>query len=508
MTVLKRNITFNLIGQFLVMALGFISFKYIYKDLGEDALGIIYFSLMLSVLFSSVLDLGLSKTTVREIAAHQGDDPEYIMKLTQTFSLFYWLIYVLVTTLLVFILPAIVDSWITLSTMPVELAYNVLLVIGVTSLLVIPKTFLSSICIGLQRMDVSNSIDVVIAFMQQLGIVMLLLLGQDVMSVAYWLAVTNILRILVYYIFVSKLLSIDAMLPLFTMSVIYRIKYYTSRMLLASLVLVIHKQLDKVLISKLLPIGILGIYSFVYTSMAKTSLVTGAIAQAAFPDFTELEKKGQPKKLLDRFFTLQDFLIFGSAPIFSAVIFFTLPLFTFLLDESKAEEIQLTVLLLSISFYLNAVLRLVRTYMFAVGKPGYIIKSDILSLFVVLPVSVLLIIKMGMEGAAIAWIFFYLVCAIYVIPRVYKREFGRPARMWFKSVLSVMILSSVTYIPFYLLAFTFYAENIFLLVLFFIAATMIYSAIALNMIGCGLQRLVLEHVPNSNLLLFNLKKYE
>jgi len=231
MSALRKNIIFNLFGQTSVILLGFISFKYIYAGLGDDALGIIYFSLMLSALLTSALDMGLSKTTIREMAAHHDSEPGYIKKLTQTFSLFYLLAYLLVTLLFVLFLPVIVDNWINLTTMENEMAHYVLLLIGTTALLAIPKTFMSSICIGMQRMDVNNSIDVSVALLQQLGLVLLLVAGKNIVVIAYWLAATNILRVLTYFVFISRLLSPDALFPWFSMDVVRRIKEYTSKMM-------------------------------------------------------------------------------------------------------------------------------------------------------------------------------------------------------------------------------------------------------------------------------------
>jgi len=45
MSKLTKNIIFNLIGQSILLVLGFVAVRYIYRGLGEDALGIICFAL-------------------------------------------------------------------------------------------------------------------------------------------------------------------------------------------------------------------------------------------------------------------------------------------------------------------------------------------------------------------------------------------------------------------------------------------------------------------------------
>lgn len=495
MSILRRNITFNFFGQIFVALLGFISIKYIYSDLGEDALGIIYFSLILSTLFASALDMGLSKTTIREVAAHQQDNPDYINKLVQTFSLFYWSAYLIIVIGLIIFLPDIVGSWINLSTMTRDTAYFAILIISVSSLLSIPKMFLSSICVGLQRMDVNNGIDVAVAILQQLGMILFLMAGGDIITVSYWIAATNVLRIILYLFFISRLNSLKAIIPSFSMEVIRNIREYASKTFLASLILLVHKQLDKLIISKLMPIGVLGIYSLVFSTLSKTSLATEAVAKAVFPIFTDLEKRKEQENLFEKFFTLQDLLVFGTIPVYAFVIFMAYPLFTFLLDAAKAEILHITIYLLSISFYLNAALRLIRTYAFAVSKPEYVVKSDFLSLFIVTPLAVLLIFKMGMKGAAIAWIIFYALCAVYMVPRVYRRELHQSGLIWLASLLKAVVSACIAYIPMGLFVHKYYFGSTLSILTCYILSSLLYAVISINIIGENLQKVVLSYLP-------------
>lgn len=503
LTILQKNIIFNMIGQVTVSVLGFLSFKYIYSLLGDDALGLIYFSLMLSTALTSALDMGLSRTIIREVSAHHGCSPHYVKKLTQTFSLFYSLAYGLMAFFFVLFLPTIVDSWIKLSIMNKELASKVLYIIGVTSLLMIPKAFFSSICIGMQRMDINNSIEIFITALQQLGMVLLLIEGSDVIVVAYWLASTNIFRIILYAVIVSRLLSIKHLLPRFSAEVLTRVKVYTTKMMWISLLLVVHKQLDKVLISKFLPIGILGVYSFTYTSISKTTLITGSVAQAVFPVFSELEAKKEHKKLINNYFTLQNLIVFGTVPIFALATFFTIPLFTFLLDAQKAKMLQLPILLLVISFYLNATLRILSTYVSATGRPEYIIKSNVLALFCVTPLTVLLIGKLGILGATISWIAYYIIGALYLVPLVYRREFDRSPFVWLKPILTVILGVCLTYIPAWNASRLFFSDSLFVQFALFVLSTILYGVFAINMSGKGVQKLILDNIPYAKIFMFS-----
>lgn len=75
-------------------------FLYVFKQLGEDALGIIYFTLTMNGVLCSVLEMGICSTTVREVSGHFHEDSEYIGELVRTASLFYWGAYILLAGVL------------------------------------------------------------------------------------------------------------------------------------------------------------------------------------------------------------------------------------------------------------------------------------------------------------------------------------------------------------------------------------------------------------------------
>ena len=100
MSKLSKNIIYNLLGQGLVVIISLVAIKYIFKQLGGDMLGIIYFSLAFSTVLYAVLEVGICSTTIREVAAHSESEPEYIRGMIKTASLFYWSAYCLLAIII------------------------------------------------------------------------------------------------------------------------------------------------------------------------------------------------------------------------------------------------------------------------------------------------------------------------------------------------------------------------------------------------------------------------
>jgi O-antigen/teichoic acid export membrane protein len=85
---LSKNIVYNFLGQTLLLVLGFIAVRYIFRQLGEDALGIIYFTATMTAILSGVLEKGIYSTTIREVASNIYKEPGYIQSFIQTGSFF------------------------------------------------------------------------------------------------------------------------------------------------------------------------------------------------------------------------------------------------------------------------------------------------------------------------------------------------------------------------------------------------------------------------------------
>src|SRR5579864_2858168 len=95
MSRLSRNIIYNGLGQGLSVILSLVAVRFVFRRLGGDALGLMYFSLAVSVALSVALQLGICESAVREIASHHVNRPEYIKSFIRTSSLLYWIGYLI-----------------------------------------------------------------------------------------------------------------------------------------------------------------------------------------------------------------------------------------------------------------------------------------------------------------------------------------------------------------------------------------------------------------------------
>ena len=494
MSRLSKNIIYNLLGQGLLLALGFVTVKYIFKRLGEDALGIIYFTAMVNTMLSAVLEMGICSTTVREVSGHFKSEPEYIKNLIRTFSLFYWVAYALFGVVIFFLAPVLVEKWINLKTMDPATAIYVLRILGIASFVALPKSLYVSLFRGLQRMEFNNFIDVAATGLQQFGTILILALGGNLFHVVYWFAACYGLRIFTYLAVSCHFFTVRAIVPGYSAGVVRRNLGFASRMMSISILATIHTQADKVIISKLLPIGTVGYYGVAYSNVSKGTLLTGSITQAAFPSFSALFKAGDRTGLMSQYRKLQDLLCFGIVPIFAIIPFALLPLFSYLLNEEAARLLLLPTTLLCVGFYMNGTLNVPYVFSLAVGKPGITARANFYGLFVTLPVTVLLIYYLGLTGAGLSWIFYHIFAYSYGVPRVCRECMEIRVWKWYLHVLRVYILVGLTYGVAWITLGVIGSHSIFSLALAYIGASVVFLIGSYFMIGDELRQTLLSHL--------------
>lgn len=502
MSRLTKNIIYNICGQGLLMVLGFVAVKYIFKQLGEDALGIIFFTATMNVVLCGVLQKGIYATTVRVVSAHFSGDPGYLRDFIQTGSLFTWSVYVLFGAGVYFCAPILVEKWINLKSMDSATAITILRIMGIASMIAFPRSFYASLLRGLQRMEFNNFIDVTTSGIQQFGIVLILKYEGSLFHVVYWFAACYGLSTIVYFIISSRYFSLKSLTPAYSTGVVKKNWGFTSKLVAISILAIIHNNAEKIIVSKWLPIGVFGYYGFAYGAVSKAGLITSAIAQAAFPSLSALFKGNNQTRLMSQYRQLQDLICFITIPIFAAIPFVSLPLLSYLFNEETAGTLLLPITFLSVGFYMNGTLNLPYQFSLAAGKPEITVRSNIYALFVVLPFTILFIHFWGLTGAGLSWVFFNLFVYLYAVPRICAECLRIQVRMWYLHVFKVYILAILTYGSAWFFLEFLNIGSILFLTFGYIGASTIFFIGAYFMIGDELRETIFRYMQDIKNTLF------
>ena len=437
MTRLTKNVIYNVVGQGLILVVSLIAVRFIFRRLGDDVFGIIFFNLTMTAVLTRVLELGVSSTIVREVSSVFDSEVTYIRDLIRTASLVYWTAGLALVVIIGITAPLLVTHWVNLKTLDPDTAAMLLRILSVLSLVALPKGLYTSLFRGRQMMGINNVIDVGTALAQQTGILLLLIAGGSVYMVAGWISASAALGIIAYVMVAGRLFGWRALVPSFSSYVARRNVAFTGNMSLSSVASLLNTQAAQVIVSKLLPIGEFGFYGFAASTVNRATFITGAVAQAAFPSFSNLHRAENRSALLTQYRKLQDLLCYGTIPLFTGVCFAAVPVYAYIFNASAAWLLLIPTVLLCLGTYMNGTTSIPYMLSIAVGRPDIGLKTNILGLVIGLPITAVLIYRFGLVGAGLSWVVYNVVLYIYMMPRICRECLHTPTRDWFSHVAKV-----------------------------------------------------------------------
>lgn len=494
MTTLSRNLVFNIVGQGLALIVSFVAVRFIFRQLGSDAFGIIYFNLTLAAVLTTVLELGILATTVREVSSHFDSEPDYIRSLIRTASSLYWGLSIVVVTAVVVAAPLLVQHWINLTTLDTQSAATLLRILSIGTMVALPRALYTSLFRGRQRMAINNSIDVVTAVVQQLGVLGLLKIGASLFVVAAWLSASVLLAVVVYMVWVARLFGWRCLLPAFDRTTVRRNVRFTSLMLSNSLLATALSSTDKLAVSKLMTVSQFGLYGFAAATVGRSNMLSAAIGQAALPSFASLHKSGDHGALLRQYHKLQDLVSFGTLPVFAAISFAALPAYTYLFDSESARLLLLPTAFLCLGFYFAAVLYTPYIASVAVGKPQIVVRANVIGVVLVVPVTIALVLAFGLSGAAFSWVFYQLFALAYVAPRISRDCLGLPPLAWYVQLAKAFLPGVAVYLAAWTALNALTGPSLAPIVLSYVAASAAYAVCAFALIGADTRATVMRAV--------------
>jgi O-antigen/teichoic acid export membrane protein len=379
-------------------------------------------------------------------------------------------------------------------------AVYVLRVLGIASLLALPNSLYRSLFEGLQRMEFSNAIAVTIESLRRFGTIVILVLGGSLLHVIHWYSACYGLKLLIYLAISGRFFPMGAFIPGCSAEVIKRNIGFALKMASISITATIHTQLDKLILSKLMPIGILGYYSVAYKNTSKARQFMSAVSQAAFPSFSAISKAENQVKLMSQYRKLQDLLCFGIVLVFAAIPFAALPLFSYILNEEAARLLLLPTVLLCMGFYMNGTMTIPYAFSLAVGKPGIAARLNLYTLLVAPPVTSFLIYYLGLTGAGLAWVFSQILAYFYFVPRICRECMKISVWEWYLQVFKAIALAGSTYGIAWIILGMIGNYSILFLTTAYIGASVVFLIAAYFLISDELREMLLRILNRSGIL--------
>jgi len=403
-----KNIAANIIGKFWSVLSNYLFIPVYISLLGIENYAVISFSFIL-IGVMSVMDAGLTATLSREFAKHDEESSSNRkLRMLNTFEACYWCIAVIAIVIIFVFAGSIAKEWISLKSLSVGEVTIALQIFGAGMAFQLLGNFYIGGLIGLEHQLKANLYQIIWGVFRN-GLVLLVILVKPSLILFFsWQAIITLLYVLFLRYALTNTLKKKAGISLhsfvFDKSLLIASRKFVGGMLLISFVAAINTQLDKIAISKLLPITELGYYNLGISLTQVLLVLVAPISIALLPRFTLLystSKNDEAGKLFNVVQLIVAILIFsiaGNIMVYSREL-----LFVWTGDAKLALLSSKYVLYLAIGTGMLALQ--VIPFNIAIAN-GYTKINNVLgisSLFISVPGYWLSVLYFGPTGAAITW---------------------------------------------------------------------------------------------------------
>jgi len=253
---------------------------------------------------------------------------------------------------------------------------------------------------GLQRMDLSNIIAMAASAVTIIGTVFFLEKGYGLRGLMISNALTFALTAVLYIVSAHRLLPQLRFSPfVWDRSMFKRIFSFGFRVQISRISGTVIGQTDKLLITYFLAIGFVTYYQLGGNVVSCAMAIPALLISALVPAFSEIETRGERKRLIESYLRSTRYLTFFTAPLFVFVAI-TADQIMFIWMGTGYGQSAMIIQIIAAAFLLNMIARVSSALCMAIEKPEYLMNASIIMLISNVPLSVIFIKLFGFAGVA------------------------------------------------------------------------------------------------------------
>jgi len=443
MSRLVRNIMSNAFGGVWSAILALVAIPIQIHILGAEAYGLVGFISTMQVILV-IFDLGLPSTLIREIA-RDTDDRTFSRNLIQSSSTIYWIIALIAGGSFLLSAESIAVSWLHVETIPVHVVVDALRLLSLYILISWPLNIYGSTLVGLQHFEILNILKVASATFTQIGGIVMLLLTHDVRALILWLVVINMVFLVIHVVFCYRMLPGLSLLPRVSWSTIKRVWKYAFDLNLISTLAVVYVQTDRILISALLPLRMLGYYNAAYTISRQITVVQEFINSAMLPALSAKAEVANLETLREFYFRYAQIVVYVVALPAFVFIFFGYDILRLWTTQEVADGGAMALTLLAGGFLLNASIATNYTLSIATGHSRIAVWVNLGALLVYVPILTYLVSNYSLNGAALGWVGLNIYYLFVFVPFTQRRILQSNLVAWLRVLLPFVLIGGIIF---------------------------------------------------------------
>jgi len=494
---MRVNLIANVLGRVaaLIAAVGFLPLYL--KHLGAEAFGLVgFFTALVSVV--ALTDIGLSATLSRELARLSAESCVVLMRDTvRTFELVYLGLMLTLALFLYFAAPYIGSHWIQASQLSVESTIQSVRLMSVAATLQLASSLYQGGLIGLQRHVRLNVLQGTVALARgavTLGVLRLVSATAEAFFITQ--ATVSFFSLIWIRREVWVALGVPSQRAQFRQTILASAWRYGGGMVVMTLTGTMLMQSDKFVLSRLLPIGLFGLYSLYWTvAQLPGSMISTPVQNTLFPRLTQLVADRDYTGLSHLYHLGSQALALLVLPVSAVIAAFSNELLTLWLGpETPIYSSAYVLSLLVAGSALSALTVVPYAMQLAHGRTRLPVLINSVAVLVFVPGLTLLVQRFGVNGAGFAWLTLNAGYILLILLLMHRQILIGEGLRWF--VHGVAIPSSVAFGSAYLFAaVTRLPKNPPLLVLYLFLCWLV-TQILTSLVSPVGRRFIWSLVPN------------
>jgi len=443
----QRNLLANFAGVGWTIVIQLLCVPFYVALMGIEAYALVGFYLMLQAILQ-VLDLGLTPTMNREMARYSSkpDQACEMRDLARTFEAAYWIVGLGLGVILMLLASTIATRWINSTAISTS---NVIAAVGMMGALLAlqwPLSLYNGGLLGLQHQVRLNAIRAAAATLSAVGAVAVLrFVSGDVFVFFGWQMVVATLQVVLTALTFWRSMPAPTRVARFDIRLIRRTAPFATGMTGIAFFAMILVQMDKVVLSKLLPLEAFGYYVLAVTMASGLQLFITPIFTAVFPRLSSLVANDDHeaiRRLYHDASQLMAALVAPMAAVLSLFSFEVVSLWTG--DASTAARTAPILAIFVIGTAINGLMHLPYALQIAYGWTSVGLALTVAKVVVFLPLLVWAVLRYGAIGAAAVWTLLNVAYLTVAVPLTHGRLLVGDAGRWFLADVGLPILGALS----------------------------------------------------------------
>ena len=434
---LKKNIFANYLGKGWRSLSGIFFVPFFISYLGTEAYAIIGLYIIIQTALPMFLNLGITPTITRETAKFRAEvvEKQSILNFLRTLEFFIFFIALLSMMVIWLFAQYYSTDWINSNDVLNEsIKFSFQMIAVIVSIQFVDNIYRGAL-IGLQEQVWLNIVDIILITFKFVGILVYFYFAEASLEAFFiWQLLVTASSLLIFYKKTYRVIlnKETGLVPVFDFTIVKQTWSFSSGVFLIGLTSMMFTQGDKLLLSNLVTLEELSYYILAATLSGIIPILTLPISQAFYPRMIDYESNKNYEKLNDLYHL-------GSQAIAVILGVVTLTVFNFATEIAEMwlgnTEVSLHVVpilkVLIVGYFINGLLSLGAHLQLAYGWTSLMLKSNLVGILILIPLSLYLIPEVGVIGMAYVYLLLNIGYIIFNVHYLHRRILKKEKLKWY-----------------------------------------------------------------------------